>query len=120
MLSFKRPSVSALLFVACLAVSAPSVLRADEGSEGVGVVELLKGMPSPADGFYMPDDYQEDCEVCFSVKNALRSQNESLNVSLIAAEHDRNKAMKSRRTWRLLGLSSITLALGLVLGAFIL
>jgi len=98
-----------LLFLAAPAVNAQSEPTKD-------VVPVEKGERVPGDGFWVPDEYFDECEALTVAYPACVEAKEGLLKSLLKAEATQDSLRRQTRTWRTVGLVAVALSGGLIIG----
>ena len=80
------------------------------------VVAVKKGSLVPGDGFWMSDEYFDECEAFAIAYPACVEAKEGLLRSLSESMRTQDSLRRQTRTWRTVGLIAVALSVGLVLG----
>lgn len=80
------------------------------------VVPVEKGDPALDKGFWVPDEYFDDCEAFAMAYPACVDAKENLLKSLIQSEATEESLKRKTRTWKTVALISVALSSGLVIG----
>lgn len=100
--------------LALLLLGAPVANARSEPTKDV--VPIEKGDRAPGDGFWVPDEYFDDCEAFAMAYPICKDVKEGLLKSLIQSEATEESLKRKTRTWKTIALVSVAISGGLVIG----
>lgn len=113
-LRLRKPGRMISFTLVLLFLAAPAVNAQSEPTKDVVAVE--KGDRVPGDGFWVPDEYFDECEALAVAYPACVEAKEGLLKSLLQAEATQESLRRQTRTWRTVGLVAVALSGGLIIG----
>lgn len=110
----RKPRRMISCMLGLLLLGAPVVNVQSEPTKDVVPVE--KGDRVPGDGFWVPDEYFDDCEAFAMAYPVCEEAKEGLLKSLIQSEATEESLKRKTRTWKTIALVSVAISGGLVIG----
>lgn len=107
-----RRMISCLLVFLLLGAPVANV----QGGPIKDVVAVEKGDPALDKGFWVPDEYFDECEAFAMAYPVCQETKEGLLKSLIQSEATEESLRRKTRTWKTIALVSVAISGGLIIG----